>query len=125
MICPQSARVVTRKDHFFKWVKEKVGTKTQQEEVLIPQPHTMRQMCMEYYLIPSRDIFINGEFYKTYDISKATDGLLKLYESCYNQKVIQQGRSSYNVVTMGSLKEVSPWHVGFLAFCYDKDKFYV
>ena len=109
MICPQ---VASKKNQFVKWVKGlKVGAKTQQEEGLIPQPQTMRQMCMEYFLIPSRNIFLNGVFYKTYDISKATDGLLNLYECCYNQKVIRQGRSSYDVIVMKSLKEVSPCRI--------------
>ncbi len=118
MICPQSAHVVSKKDQFVKWVKGKVGAKTQQEDVLIPQTHIMRQMCMEYFLIPSKKIFVTGNFYDAFDIANGAIGLLSLYDRCYNQKVIQQDRLYYNVFPIESLKEVSVYRI--INLCYDK-----
>ncbi len=119
MICPESAKVASKKDQFVKWFKGKVGAKTQQEDVLIPEPHTMRQICMEMFLIPSKKIFVTGNFYEAYDIVNATNGLLNLYDHCYNQKVIPQGRQYYDItVTIESLKEVSVYKI--IILCYDK-----
>ena len=108
MVLPQSGKIAKRKDQFFNWIKEKVGAK-KQEEVIIPQPHIMRQICMEYYLRPSRHIFLNGDFYPTYDISRATDGLVHLYQSLYKQKGLIPGRiyDTLEVKEVESMKEVN------------------
>ena len=107
MICPETGKV-TKRDKWIGWAKEKIGAKKLQgEEILIPPSHVMRQICMEHFLIPSRELFFQGKFYKSYDVSTATDGFVHLYDLCYNQKVFfPDAKFSYTVVPMESLKEV-------------------
>ncbi len=107
MICPETGKV-TRKDKWLGRVKEKVGAKKPQgEEILIPPSHVMRQICMEHFLISSRELFLEGNFYKSYDVSTATNGFVHLYNLCYNQKVfLSDEKFHYTVIPMGSLKEV-------------------
>lgn len=51
----------------------------------------MRQMCLEIHLIPSEELFLEDTpFYRSYDISTATDGLVQLFESCYNQYLLNR-----------------------------------
>ena len=46
-------------------------------------------MCLEIHLIPSEELFIEDTpFYRSYDISTATDGLVQLFESCHNQYLL-------------------------------------
>ncbi len=110
MICPEIGKISSKKEsQWLEWVKEKMGaTKPQQEdEILIPQPRLMRQICMEDFLMPSKNLFLTGDFFPTYDISSATNGIVHLYESFYKQKVLPPGKSYYpDISTMESLKEV-------------------
>ncbi len=77
----------------------------QEDEILIPPHDTRQQICIEHHLIPSKKLFVNGDFYDTYDISTATDCLVHLYNNCYSQKVFVPGESCYTVETE-SLKQV-------------------
>ena len=108
MICPESGKITSKKEsQWLEWVKEKVGgVKPLEDEILIPQPRLMRQICMENFLIPSKELFIAGDFYPTYDISSATNGIVHLFESCYRQKVWMPGNYYPYISTMESLKEV-------------------
>ena len=105
MILPQSAKTAI-KDQFFNWFMEKVTSK-KQEEVIIPQPHEMRKICMEYYLRPSKSIFLDGAFYDSYDISRATDGLVHLYQCLCTQKGLIPGRRYSELRELESLREVN------------------
>ena len=109
MICPEIGRIASKKDsQLLGWVEKMESSKPQEDEIQIPQPQLMRQICMEHFLIPSKEIFLNGDFYETYDISTATDRLVCLYSRCYKQKVLPPGKyyNNLEISTMESLKEV-------------------
>ena len=56
--------------------------------VAIPQNDKMRQICLERFLEPTKQLLINGTFDQTqYDIVTATNDLLHIYNCCYNQMV--------------------------------------
>ena len=62
-------------------------------------------MCLEIHLIPSEELFIETTpFYDSYDISTATDGLVQLFESCYNQYLLN--RQGVHLWCMDSVKQV-------------------
>ena len=113
MICPRSEKVARIIDQCSNQVK-----KQEDEVLIIPPAHKMREMCMECFLVPSRDIFIYGDFYSSYDVSKATNGIVHLYSCCYTQKVCFGGKLSTTIYTspIESLKEVSIMHIIFTNF---------
>ena len=110
MICPRSVKTVKKREQLVKWFKEKVGRKQEdEEEAVIPQPSLMRQMCLEFHLLPSKNIFLQGNFHDAYDVSVATDGLVQLFECCYQQKVSAttfRYWESVEIVPMEPLREV-------------------
>ena len=62
-------------------------------------------MCLEIHLIPSEELFLEDTpFYHSYDISTATDGLVQLFESCYNQYLLN--RQGVHLWCMESVKQV-------------------
>lgn len=62
-------------------------------------------MCLDIHLMPLQTILLEDTvFYESYDISTATDEVVQLFESCYNQYVcLQQTEYLWH---MDSLKEV-------------------
>ena len=80
----------------------------------IPESSWMRQMCLDIHLVPSEELFIETTpFYDSYDVSTATDGLVQLFESCYNQYLLnQQGEYLYR---LESVKQVqNKQNIGFM-----------
>ena len=107
MICPRSAKTVKKREQLVKWFKEKVRKK--QEEAVIPQPSLMRQMCLEFHLLPSKNIFLQGNVSDIYDVSVATNRLIHLFECCYQQKVSAttfRHLDTVEIVPMEPLREV-------------------
>ncbi len=91
----------------------------QGKEIVIPQHHEMSRMCLMHFLEPSKQLLINGTFDQSYDITAATNDLLHIYNSCYNQKVVKgHWPKSDNV---DSLKEVEIFN---LFYCDDNDLYY-
>ena len=81
MACPKSFSTINKKERFTKWLKERAEKK--QEQIIIPEPSLMSQMCLEIHLIPTRSLFMEGNFYDTFDVSPATDRFVRLFESIY------------------------------------------
>ncbi len=71
------------------------------KEIVIPQYHEVRKICLECFLEPTKQLLINGAFN---DVTAVTSDLLHIYNCCYNQKVIKGRESKTNPVE--SLKEV-------------------
>ena len=51
----------------------------------VPRPDKMRSMCLEIYLDPFKKRLLSGSFKAEWDISKAVEGFVSLFQSCYNQ----------------------------------------
>ena len=51
----------------------------------VPRPDKMRSMCLEIYLNPSKKRLLSGSFKAKWDISKAVEGFVSLFQSCYCQ----------------------------------------
>ena len=104
MICPRSAKTMKNREQL---VNYRFMNK---EEAVIPQPSLMRQICLEFHLLPSKNLFLQGNVYDAYDVSFATDGLVHLFECCYQQKVSVDTSyrfwDSVDIIPMESLKEV-------------------
>ena len=101
MICPRSAKTMKNIA-----IEQLVMDK---EEAVIPQPSLMRQMCLEFHLLPSKNIFLQGNFPDVYNVSIATDGLVHLFECCYQQKVSAttfRHLDTVEIVPMEPLREV-------------------
>ena len=91
----------------------------QEKEIVIPYHHEMRRICLKHFLEPTKQLLINGTFDKTYDITIATNDLLHIYNSCYNQKVVKGCEWKSDIVD--SLKEVK---ISNLFYCDDSDLYY-
>ena len=103
MICPRSAKTMKNREQL-------VNYQFVDKEAVIPQPSLMRQMCLEFHLLTSKNIFLQGNFFDVYDVSIGTDGFVHLFECCYQQKVSVDTSyrfwDSVDIIPMESLKEV-------------------
>ena len=106
MACPKSFSTVNKKERFTKLLKERAEKK--QEQITIPEPSLMSQMCLEIHLTPSRSLFMEGNFYDTFDVSAATNGFVRLFESIYEPivQVTQYGYMTTEKKKMESVKKV-------------------
>ena len=58
MACPKSFSTINKKERFTKLLKERAEKK--QEQIIIPEPSLMSQMCLEIHLIPTRSLFMDA-----------------------------------------------------------------
>ena len=85
MACPKALITVNKKEQFKKFLKKRAEKK--QEQVVIPEPSLMSQMSLEIHLMPSRCLFMEGNFHETFDISEDTDRIVHLFECIYEPNV--------------------------------------
>ena len=51
----------------------------------VPRPDKMRSMCLEIYLDPFKKQLLTGSFKAEWDISKAVEGFVSLFQCCLYQ----------------------------------------
>lgn len=103
---PSTSLLTTTVQLFSSFVRGSTQNETP-EKLPIPGENVIRKLCMEYFLLPSKELFIKGNFYEKYDISSATDRFVHLYECCFKQKVLPKDGYQSIPVTDNSVKEVS------------------
>ena len=103
MACPKSLSTVNEKEHFKKLLKARAEKK--QEQIIIPESSLMSQMCLEIHLMPSRNLFMKGDFYGTFDVSPATDKIVHLFE-CIYEPIIPVTRYGYEITEKKKMESV-------------------
>ena len=71
----------------------------------VPRPDNMRSMCLEIYLDPFKKCLLSGRFKAQWDISRAVEGFVSLFQSCLCQ-YCGTSESSYEEWKIAGIRDV-------------------
>ena len=72
----------------------------------VPEANWMRQESLKIHLQPTKEIFLEGDYYPRYDISSATDGVVNLFDCSYHQYISVGQQQFHYDWTTDSVRQV-------------------